>query len=76
MYNPHDPIGLPVGNLLTPDELSAVLSIKPKTLVAWRKKNRGPRWLKVGRRVRYAPSDVNAWLKLNRKGHEPSPTSD
>lgn len=42
--------------------IAAMLRVKPQTLALWRVERRGPRWLKVGRRVLYRQVDINAWL--------------
>ena len=47
--------------LLTTDEVSALLKIAPATLVDWRHDQRGPRYYKMGREVRYRLSDVIEW---------------
>jgi len=39
--------------LLTPSELAAHWSIKPKTLQKWRTKGYGPQYLKISRRILY-----------------------
>lgn len=49
--------------LLAPSDLANYLGIPEQTLANWRSTGqRGPRWYKVGRHVRYRMSDVNAWL--------------
>lgn len=51
-----------------PDELienveaAAILRVRPQTLSVWRVEKRGPRFLKVGRRVLYRRNDLCAWL--------------
>lgn len=35
----------------------------PSTLAHWRSENRGPAYIKIGRRVAYRGSDLNAWLR-------------
>jgi len=53
---------------IDPDELienaeaARILRILPQTLSVWRVEKRGPRFLKVGRRVLYRKSDVCTWL--------------
>lgn len=37
----------------------------PRTLGQWRYLGKGPRYLKVGRDVRYRKVDVDAWLEAN-----------
>ena len=48
--------------LITPIELAAFLSVPVKTLQDWRYQGVGPEGLRVGRHVRYEPSDVRRWL--------------
>lgn len=48
--------------LLTAAETTDLLRLKPQTLAVWRVERRGPRWLKIGRRVYYRSADINAWL--------------
>lgn len=48
--------------LLDSHEVAALLKISPQTLRDWRYQNRGPRYLKLGKAVRYRPADINDWL--------------
>jgi hypothetical protein len=48
--------------LITPAELAAFLSVPVKTLRDWRYQGVGPEGLRVGRHVRYEPSEVRRWL--------------
>lgn len=43
-------------------EVAEMLGIPEKTLTQWRSDGKGPRYLKVGRYVRYRWSEVNEWL--------------
>jgi hypothetical protein len=36
--------------------------LKPNTLEIWRLNGKGPRFIKIGKLVRYAQSDLDAWL--------------
>lgn len=47
--------------LLTNEEVAALLKIAPATLVDWRHDQRGPRYYKMGREVRYKLVDVVEW---------------
>ena len=49
---------------LSPRELSRLTDLSENTLAAWRSRKtpHAPRYIKLGRRVRYAESDVRAWL--------------
>ena len=48
--------------LLTTDEAAEVLGLSPQTLVRYRITGEGPRFRKIGRWVRYVPSDLDEWL--------------
>lgn len=50
------------GPLLTTAQLSRYLQTAEKTLRQWRWSGQGPRFVKVGRAVRYRPEEVEAWL--------------
>lgn len=48
---------------MTPQEAAAYLGIKPATLASWRSSGRRKiPYLKIGRRVVYRRSDLDAWL--------------
>jgi predicted DNA-binding transcriptional regulator AlpA len=50
--------------LWTPEEVSAFLGGVPvATLYQWRYKGIGPKGRRVGRHLRYKPSDVRAWIE-------------
>ena len=48
--------------LIDEAETAALLRQKPQTLAAWRCDNRGPEYVKVGRRVFYRRSSISAFL--------------
>ena len=48
--------------LLSEAELSELTGVPVATLVDWRYRRRGPSYVKLGARVRYRESDVDAWL--------------
>jgi excisionase family DNA binding protein len=48
--------------LYSPRELADYLGIPLQTVYRWRSNGRGPRGVRVGRHVRYAERDVQAWL--------------
>jgi hypothetical protein len=52
--------------LLTPPELAGVLRTKTSTLAQERYLGRGVPFIKNGRRILYARSDVRAYLEQNR----------
>jgi hypothetical protein len=51
--------------LLTQSDLAQRWKISPRTLERWRYLKRGPRFIKVGGRVRYRLSDVEAFEQAN-----------
>ena len=55
--------GKGAGNLLDQNEVAVMLGVSPKTLEYWRWKKVGPKFLKVGRLVRYRVSDVESYIK-------------
>jgi excisionase family DNA binding protein len=48
--------------LMTPTEVSDYLGIPTGTLANWRCQGRGPRYVRVGRHVRYLAPDVHDWV--------------
>lgn len=50
------------GRLLRPADMAARIGVPVGTLANWRCDGRGPRYLKVGRHVRYRVEDLEAWL--------------
>lgn len=47
--------------LLTTEEVAALIKVSPATLVDWRHEQKGPRYYKMGREVRYKLSDIIKW---------------
>ena len=37
------------------------LGLSPRTLEGWRRRGEGPPYLKIGRRVKYRPEDIEAF---------------
>lgn len=48
--------------LLNQDKVAEILGVSPKTLEYWRWKNLGPRFIKVGKLVRYLESDIQGFI--------------
>ncbi len=48
--------------LRTPDA-AAYLNVQPATLEQWRWNGKGPRFVKLGRAVRYRQADLDAFLE-------------
>ncbi len=53
--------------LATPQEVASYLQKPLRTLEQWRYLGTGPRFIKVGRDVRYQWDAVDAWLNANRQ---------
>ena len=49
--------------LLTPEQTADLLQIQPATLARWRWAGGGPRFVKIGGRVRYAESDIAPFIQ-------------
>lgn len=47
--------------LATTTELATYLNLPPQTLKLWRHKGYGPKFLKIGKHVRYRWADVEKW---------------
>lgn len=51
--------------LLNEKEAADLTGLAIRTLQAWRVRGEGPRFVKVGRAVRYRRRDVVAWIEQN-----------
>jgi predicted DNA-binding transcriptional regulator AlpA len=51
-------------------ELARRLGLSPATLQKWRSQAKGPRWVRMGRAIRYRVSDVEAWVNAQTVGGE------
>jgi predicted DNA-binding transcriptional regulator AlpA len=54
---------------LTEVEAAGRLGLKVATLRAWRHQGKGPAFVRLGRAIRYLPSDIDEFLVANR--HQP-----
>ncbi len=50
-------------NLLNEEQAAERLGVKVKTMQQWRHFGRGPKYVKVGRLVKYQPADIEAYIK-------------
>jgi predicted DNA-binding transcriptional regulator AlpA len=48
--------------------LASRLGVSRSTLQSWRYTGRGPRFIKLGRMVRYRNADIDAYLRANTRG--------
>ncbi|MFE9415503.1 helix-turn-helix transcriptional regulator [Streptomyces griseofuscus] len=53
--------GLP-DRYLTPDDISEMFEVPLETVYQWRKKRTGPPGFRIGKHVRYDPTDVYAYV--------------
>lgn len=51
-----------MNELLTTEETAELLRSNTNTLAFWRNQKQGPAWAKLGRRVVYRRSDVDAFI--------------
>lgn len=56
-------IGSDADELLTLQDVAALLQVSPNTVYYWRYQRTGPKGHKVGRQVRYWRRDVMTWLQ-------------
>jgi predicted DNA-binding transcriptional regulator AlpA len=61
---------------LTEREVSDLLGLSVATLRAWRHRGQGPRFLRLGRAVRYLPSDLEDFVRASAVDASPEPSSD
>ncbi len=54
---------MPADALLTTEEVADITGLSRETLAQWRSQRRGIPYLKIGRSVRYAVDDVQAYLE-------------
>ncbi|MGV3518790.1 helix-turn-helix transcriptional regulator [Luteitalea sp.] len=50
---------------LTEREVSDLLGLSVATLRAWRHRGQGPRFLRLGRAVRYLPADLETFVRAS-----------
>lgn len=53
--------------LISMAEVAERLGVSLKTLRQWRAHHRGPRGYRMGKRVNFRPSEVEAWLQSQRE---------
>jgi len=55
-------------DLIDEATLAMRLGVSRSTLQSWRYAGRGPRFIKLGRMIRYRNADVDAYLRANTRG--------
>ncbi|MFJ8658856.1 helix-turn-helix transcriptional regulator [Streptomyces sp. NPDC093795] len=53
---------------LTPVDVAELLGVPIETIYQWRRKRIGPRGFRVGRHVRFDPTDVQTWVQAQMEG--------
>ena len=48
--------------LLEPTKVARLLGVEVETLGAWRRRGYGPRWFRIGKKIRYAEPDLRVWM--------------
>jgi hypothetical protein len=48
---------------LPPGEAAAELHVEPQTQAAWRYRNQGPAYVKIGKLIFYRPSDLREYVR-------------
>jgi predicted DNA-binding transcriptional regulator AlpA len=59
---------------LTEREVSDLLGLSVATLRAWRHRGQGPRFLRLGRAVRYLPADLEDFVRASAVDAHPDPS--
>jgi len=54
---------------MTEIDAALFLGLSVRTLQQWRVSGGGPRYTKLGRAVRYSPSDINAFVNAGARAH-------
>ena len=62
----HHPLSV-LDPLLSIDELAEYPGVPIKTIYEWRQSGRGPVGIRMGRHLKFAVSDVRAWLDEKRE---------
>lgn len=61
---------------LTEREVSDLLGLSVATLRAWRHRGQGPRFLRLGRAVRYLPADLEDFVSASAVNAAAAPSSE
>jgi predicted site-specific integrase-resolvase len=54
--------------LLDSTRVARILGVEVETLGAWRRRGYGPRWYRIGKKIKYAEPDLRAWMGAQAKG--------
>jgi excisionase family DNA binding protein len=62
-----DPVGAALEPLMSIDAVADYLGVSVPTIYDWRVSGKGPRAIRVGRHLKFAVSDVQAWVAAQRE---------
>jgi hypothetical protein len=54
--------------MFSPDQVARALGVEVETLGAWRRRGYGPRWYRIGKKIKYAEPDLRAWMSAQSSG--------
>lgn len=54
-------------NLVNEDSAANFLGASVRSLQQWRVRGCGPKFIKIGRLVRYSPDDLKEWIESRRR---------
>jgi len=54
--------------LLDCARVARLLGVDVATLGAWRRKEYGPRWYRIGKKIKYSETDLRSWISAQHKG--------
>lgn len=55
-----------LSTLLSEESAAPFVGTEPKTLANWRTLGKGPKFIRVGRKVMYHPDDIAEWVAARR----------
>jgi len=58
-------------DLLTLDDVAAILTTSPNTVRWWRQQGKGPEFFKIGRRLYTTVGDLRTWIRKQRLAARP-----
>jgi len=59
----HDEIVIDGHRFISERRVAEILTVAKRTLQRWRKENRGPPWVKVGRKIFYDEDKLKSWMQ-------------
>jgi hypothetical protein len=62
--------------LLEPSRVALILGVEVETLATWRRKKYGPRWYRIGKKIRYSEADLRAWMNAQAHPLRPVETAE